>query len=163
MKFVSMSGEQRGDGQHEGEAVERQERPDVAGGPGGEDLIGDLHIARPRHAWGAGVPLQQDGQRVDVVAGEEDIREPDEIEGDDRIVLPPQNIAQHQHVWGAGASLGRHPHNPHAIDPVIHAESAAQAAEARSRIRTVRHQGNNVVNNSILIGKISFSFFYACV
>ena len=98
MKFVSMSGEQRGDGQHEGEAVERQERPDVAGGPGGEDLIGDLHIARPRHAWGAGVPLQQDGQRVDVVAGEEDIREPDEIEGDDRIVLPPQNIAQHQQL-----------------------------------------------------------------
>ena len=131
-------------GEHGENNAELQERREVAEGQGeieGESIT--LPIARHRHVWGAGMSLQQDGQRDEILAGEEDVRQPDEVEGDDRIVLPDHHIAQPQHVWGAGASLGRHPHNPHAIDPVIHAESAAQAAEARSRIQTKHHQGNN--------------------
>lgn len=43
-------------------------------------------------------------------------------------------------VGGSGMILGRHPHNPHAVDPVIHAESAAEAAEARAKIENI-HPG----------------------
>jgi hypothetical protein len=110
---------------------------------GQDEIEGDpditLPVLRPQHVWGAGVSLQQDEQEDDVHPGVE--AQPDEIERDNDIALPDHYIARHQHAWGAGVSLGRHPYNPHAIDPVIHAQSAAEAAEARSRIPTVHHQG----------------------
>ena len=38
------------------------------------------------------------------------------------------------HSWGAGVSLGRRDYNPHAIDPVVYANSPAEAAVSRSRL-----------------------------
>lgn len=64
---------------------------------------------------------------------------PEQDEVVDENEMAAGDIARHQHVWGSGVSLGRHPYNPHAIDPVIHAQSAAEAAEARSRIQAIQH------------------------
>ena len=100
---------------------------------------GDVVI--PQHVGEAVVSREQDEHENEAQEREEDIVEDDEI-GDDVIGLPDQEIRRYQHVWGAGVSLGRHPHNPHATDPVIHAESAAEAAEARSRLHTVNDEGN---------------------
>ena len=100
---------------------------------------GDVVIAQ--HVGEAVVSREQDEHESEAQEREENIVEDDEI-GDDVIGLPDQEIRRYQHVWGAGVSLGRHPHNPHAIDPVIHAESAAEAAEARSRLHAVNDEGN---------------------
>lgn len=88
----------------------------------------------PPSSWGADVSLQQQGRQRDQVEEEvEDIPHVDDVERGDDIPLRRQDATQRQHVWGAGVSLGRQPFNPHAINPVIHAESAAEAAEARLR------------------------------
>ena len=92
------------------------------------------NMAQPHHVWGPGVSLEHNEEGSDV-----EEREENDIENHPNIPIP--HILQHQHVWGSGESLGRHPYNPHAIDPVIHAESAAEAAEARSRIQIGRHEG----------------------
>ena len=48
-----------------------------------------------------------------------------------------------QHFWGAGASLGRPEYNPHAIDPVVRAESPGEAAVSRSRMLDHRGERNS--------------------
>jgi hypothetical protein len=160
-----MQGEQGEYEHHGGEAGESQGRPGDLQGQ--DDIESDPDITLPgpdlaRHVWGAGVSQggQRDegGENIPHEGGEdiphergEDIPQQDEIEGGIDIAVPDQDIARHQHVWGAGLSLGRHPYNPHVIVPVIHSESAAEAAEARSRTQTVQHQGNNTTKKRYYI------------
>jgi hypothetical protein len=176
-----MQGEQGEYEHHGGEAVESQGRPGDLQGQDDIESDPDITLPGPdlaRHVWGAGVSQggQRDeggeniphegGENIPHEGGEdiphergediphergEDIPQQDEIEGGIDIAVPDQDIARHQHVWGAGLSLGRHPYNPHVIVPVIHSESAAEAAEARSRTQTVQHQGNNTTKKRYYI------------
>lgn len=96
----------------------------------GEDVVIPQHVREDPVAL-----REQDEHENEAQEGQEDMQ-------------PYQEIRRGQHVWGAGLSLGRHPYNPHAIDPVIHAESAAEAAEARSRVQTVYDQGTFCIHAS---------------
>ena len=119
---------------------------------GGEDVATPSEDVRE-----SDVSHEQEEHENEAPEREDDILVENEIGHD--IELPDQEIRRHQHAWGAGLSLGRHPYNPHAIDRVIHAESAAEAAEARSRLQTVHDPVQGIC---IFFIRIVYHDFFTC-
>ena len=123
----------------------------------GQDERGEDVVTASEDVRESDVSHEQEEHENEAPEREDDILGENEIGHD--IELADQEIRRHQHAWGAGLSLGRHPYNPHAIDPVIHAESAAEAAEARSRLQTVH---DRVQGTCTFFIRIIYHDFFTC-